>query len=104
MKPIISALSMVTMLTLATVGWAQTVQKKGLTLEGAKKVIAAAVAEAKNKNAPGGAIEADPLAFLHDNRCVHGSRGIAGFQKTTSRSSLLRQRGEPKPQQEQRGL
>jgi len=56
MKPIISALSMVTMLTLATVGWAQTVQKKGLTLEGAKKVIAAAVAEAKNKNAPGGAI------------------------------------------------
>ncbi len=56
MKPIISALSMVTMLTLAAVGSAQTVQKKGLTLEGAKKVIAAAVAEAKNKNAPGGAI------------------------------------------------
>ena len=35
---------------------AQTVEKKGLTLEGAKKVIAAAVAEAKSKNAPGGAI------------------------------------------------
>lgn len=35
---------------------AQTVRKKGLTLEGAKKVIAAAVAEAKRRNAPGGAI------------------------------------------------
>jgi glc operon protein GlcG len=36
--------------------WAQIVEKKGLTLDGAKKVIAAAVVEAKNKNAPGGAI------------------------------------------------
>lgn len=35
---------------------AQTAQKKSLTLAGAKKVIAAAVAEAKEKNAPGGAI------------------------------------------------
>jgi uncharacterized protein GlcG (DUF336 family) len=35
---------------------AQTIQKKGLTLYDAKKVIAAAVAEAKSKNAPGGAI------------------------------------------------
>ncbi len=35
---------------------AQTAQKSGLTLDGAKKVIAAAVAEAKSKNAPGGAI------------------------------------------------
>jgi glc operon protein GlcG len=35
---------------------AQTVEKKGLNLEGAKKVIAAASAEAKIKNAPGGAI------------------------------------------------
>jgi len=34
---------------------AQTVDKKALTLEGAKKVIAAAVTEAKSKNAPGGA-------------------------------------------------
>jgi len=33
---------------------AQTVEK-ALTLEGAKKVIAAALAEAKSKNAPGGA-------------------------------------------------
>ncbi len=35
---------------------AQTVDKKGLTLDGAKKVIAAAIAEAKSKSAPGGAI------------------------------------------------
>lgn len=35
---------------------AQTEQKSGLTLNGAKKVIAAAVAEAKSRNAPGGAI------------------------------------------------
>jgi glc operon protein GlcG len=37
-------------------GSAQTVQKTSLTLDGAKKVIAAAVAEAKTQNAPGGAI------------------------------------------------
>src|SRR6266511_579312 len=35
---------------------AQTVDKKGLTIDGAKKVIAAAIAEAKSKSAPGGAI------------------------------------------------
>ena len=56
MKLIISALGMVTVLTLSSVGSAQTVEKKALTLDGAKKVIAAAVAEAKSKNAPGGAI------------------------------------------------
>lgn len=43
-------------LSLCSSALAQTVEKKGLTLEGAKKVIAAAVAEAKSKNAPGGAI------------------------------------------------
>jgi glc operon protein GlcG len=37
-------------------GNAQTMEKKGLTLDGAKKVIAAAVTEAKNIKAPGGAI------------------------------------------------
>jgi glc operon protein GlcG len=37
-------------------GLSQTVDKKALTLEGAKKVIAAAVADAKSKNAPGAAI------------------------------------------------
>lgn len=50
-------------LTLATVAvmspapvQAQVLDKKGLTLEGARKVIAAAQAEAKSKNAPGGVI------------------------------------------------
>lgn len=43
-------------LALCSTAPAQTVEKKGLTLDGAKKVIAAAVAEAKDKNAPGGAI------------------------------------------------
>lgn len=43
-------------LSLCSSALAQTVEKKGLTLEGAKKVIAAAVAEAKSKKAPGGAI------------------------------------------------
>ena len=56
MKLIINALGMVTVLTFSSVGSAQTVEKKALTLDGAKKVIAAAVAEARSKNAPGGAI------------------------------------------------
>ena len=56
MKILITTLSMLMALTFYSVGLAQTVQKKGLTLDGAKKVIAAAVAEAKSKNAPGGAI------------------------------------------------
>jgi len=41
---------------IAATAHAQVLDKKGLTVEGARKVIAAAVAEAKNKNAPGGAI------------------------------------------------
>lgn len=56
MNVVLTTLSMFTAVMLYSVGWAQTVQKKGLTLDGAKKVIAAAVAEAKSKNAPGGAI------------------------------------------------
>lgn len=56
MKLVISALGILTALTLSSVGTAQTVQKTALTLDGAKRVIAAAVAEAKSKNAPGGAI------------------------------------------------
>jgi glc operon protein GlcG len=56
MKLILSAVGILMVLTLSSTGSAQTVQKKSLTLEGAKSVIAAAVAEAKNKNAPGGAI------------------------------------------------
>jgi glc operon protein GlcG len=56
MKPVMTVLRFFLVLTLHSIGAAQTVQKRALTLEGAKKVIAAAVAEAKNKNAPGGAI------------------------------------------------
>jgi glc operon protein GlcG len=56
MKLIMPALGILTLLTLSSVGAAQIIEKKGLTLDGAKKVIAAAVAEAKSKNAPGGAI------------------------------------------------
>ncbi|HEX2277860.1 MAG TPA: heme-binding protein [Candidatus Tectomicrobia bacterium] len=40
----------------ATTGEAQVTEKKVLTLDGAKRVIAAAVAEAKRNNAPGGVI------------------------------------------------
>ena len=43
-------------LLLASQLYGQTLEKKGLTLDGAKKVIAAAAAEARSKNAPGGAI------------------------------------------------
>jgi glc operon protein GlcG len=50
------AFGIVTVLTLSSGGAAQTIEKKALTLDGAKKVIAAAVAEAKSKNAPGGTI------------------------------------------------
>ena len=56
MKLIINAVGIVTVLELFSLASAQTVQKKALTLDGAKKVIAAAAAEAKSKNAPGGAI------------------------------------------------
>src|SRR6266496_5884088 len=56
MKLFISTVALLTGMTLASVVSAQTVQKKGLTLDGAKKVIAAAIAEAKSKSAPGGAI------------------------------------------------
>ena len=41
---------------LAATAEAQVAERRTLNLEGAKKVIAAAVAEAKTKNAPGGAI------------------------------------------------
>ena len=44
------------LLAFAGVAEAQTVEKRSLNLDGAKRVIAAAVAEAKSKDAPGGAI------------------------------------------------
>jgi uncharacterized protein GlcG (DUF336 family) len=51
-----STVSLLLGLALYSPTLAQTIDKKGLTLDGAKKVIAAAIAEAKNKNAPGGAV------------------------------------------------
>ena len=56
MKSITTASSLLLGLALYSTTSAQTFEKKALTLDGAKKVIAAAVAEAKSKNAPGGAI------------------------------------------------
>jgi glc operon protein GlcG len=50
------AVSALFLLTFYSAGQAQTAQKRTLTLEGAKLAIAAAVAEAKNKNAPGGVV------------------------------------------------
>jgi glc operon protein GlcG len=55
----LSSFALVAALVLSTTAgtsWAQIMDKKALTLDGAKKVIAAAVAEAKSKNAPGAAI------------------------------------------------
>jgi len=56
MKRILTIVGLLFALTYRTDAESQTAQKKGLTLEGAKKVIGAAVAEAKKINAPGGAI------------------------------------------------
>src|SRR6476646_3394802 len=44
------------MLSVTVIANAQTTEKKALTIEGAKKVIAAAIAYAKKNNAPGGVI------------------------------------------------
>ncbi|MBM4264290.1 MAG: heme-binding protein [Deltaproteobacteria bacterium] len=56
MKTLTAVSTLLLVFGLSTAVSAQTVQKKGLTLEGAKKVIATAVAEAKKLNAPGAAI------------------------------------------------
>jgi glc operon protein GlcG len=56
MRFMTGAITIFVVLTTYSMASAQTVRKIGLTLEGAKKVIAGAVAEAKSKNAPGGAI------------------------------------------------
>jgi len=56
MKPFTSVAVALLLSTVAASTHAQVADKKGLTLEGAKKVIAAAAAEAKQKNAPGGVI------------------------------------------------
>ncbi len=51
-----AALSVIALLLGTAVGQAQVVERKTLTLDGAKRVISAAVAEAKRLNAPGGVI------------------------------------------------
>ncbi len=56
MKSIITLGSLFLALTLRADVESQTFQNNGLTLEGAKRIIGAAVAEAKKLNAPGGAI------------------------------------------------
>src|SRR5512145_2259993 len=90
MKLIISALGMVMLLTLPSTGSGQTVQKKTLTLDGAKKVIAAAVAEARSKNAPGGAIavvdEGGNLIAVErlDNTFAAGALISIGKARTTA--------------------
>jgi len=57
MKWIIVTTISITTILLSSSGHAGSVsEKQGLTLEGAKKVVAATVAEAKRVNAPGGAI------------------------------------------------
>jgi glc operon protein GlcG len=57
MKHITATVTGVVIAMLASISYAESVaDKRGLTLEGAKKVIATAVAEAKRVNAPGGSI------------------------------------------------
>ena len=57
MKPLsIGTVTLAIVLGAHALAHTQTIEKKGLNLEGAKRVIAAASAEAKSKNAPGGAI------------------------------------------------
>lgn len=54
-SPKIAAI-MLALASLTSVAHAQTIEKKSLTIEGAKRVIAAAVAYAKKNNAPGGVV------------------------------------------------
>jgi glc operon protein GlcG len=57
MKPILKIAAMILVLSnLTHFAQAQTTEKKSLTIDGAKRVIAAAVAYAKKNNAPGGVI------------------------------------------------
>jgi glc operon protein GlcG len=71
-------------------GQAQTVQRMGLTLEGAKRVIAAAVADAKSKGAPGAAIavvdEGGTLIALErlDNTFAAGANISIGKARTAA--------------------
>jgi glc operon protein GlcG len=55
-QPFAALSSLLLGLAISSIGHAQTIEKKALTLAGAKRIIAAAVAEAQSKNAPGAAI------------------------------------------------
>ena len=55
MKPSFSIAALVVLSTALFTG-AQTVEKKALTIDGAKRVIAGAVAYARKNNAPGGVV------------------------------------------------
>ena len=88
MKLMAGSLAILMGLTLSSAAAAQTIEKKGLTLDGAKKVIAAAVAAAKSKNAPGGAIavvdEGGNLVALErlDNTFAAGANISIGKART----------------------
>ena len=75
-------------LALCSPTFAQTVERKSLTLDGAKKAIAATVAEAKSKNAPGAAIavvdEGGNLVALErlDNTFAAGANISVGKART----------------------
>jgi len=56
MQLTIRTIALALLLSMSAIANAQTAEKKSLTIEGAKKVIAGAVAYAKKNNAPGGVI------------------------------------------------
>lgn len=56
MKLATGLIGAIMVLTISSTAAAQTVEKKALTLSGAKKIIEAAVADAKSRHAPGSAI------------------------------------------------
>jgi glc operon protein GlcG len=84
------ALSVLFLVAYCFPGQAQTVQRMGLTLEGAKRVIAAAVADAKSKGAPGAAIavvdEGGTLIALErlDNTFAAGANISIGKARTAA--------------------
>jgi uncharacterized protein GlcG (DUF336 family) len=88
MKIVMATVTVLGALAVYSVGSAQTVQKKGLTLDGAKRVIASAVIEATSKNAPGGAIavvdEGGNLVALErlDNTFAAGANISIGKART----------------------
>lgn len=97
MKPLVGVIAGLSIVGLATLLHAESVSdKRGLTLEGARKVIAATVAEAKRLNAPGGSIAVvddggnllalerlDQTFAASANIAIGKARTAALFQKPT---------------------